>query len=209
MLKLNEYFKLDNRIYDIYNRIRAELVSRGLDEVWNHTNRVIKNLYLVREISEFDFKTALIGAICHDIGYTEVIRGHDKAGAVIIKPVLDTYFNHKVVAEALHCIEAHECDSNIRPQTPEAVAVHDADMLDYCGEEGIINAFLLGRNLGLSKAATANRIVRSIDEGFLIKELRKQKAKEVRRTADFFTNFIKDMVKEKNDFANYGVTNNT
>lgn len=207
MLKLFEYLKLDERVYDLFNRMRAELVSKGHDEVWAHTLRVIRNLYAVREVFEFDFKKALIAAICHDIGYNEVINGHEKAGALMAKPLLDGMYDHKMVGELIHCIESHECDTGIKPQTPEAMALHDADMLDYCSEHGVINAFVLGKSLGLSDSVVSKRIVNMIDEGFLILAVKSKHASDLAKTERFFLELVKDLNKERADFIEYGLKN--
>ena len=79
--------------------------------------------------------------------------------------------------------------------------------MDYISERGIINAFVLGQNLGLSEAAIGKRIVKVIEEGFMIKELNKKLAQEIKRTEKFFFEFVKDLNKEKNDFAKYGLKN--
>jgi HD superfamily phosphodiesterase len=207
MLKLYEYFKLDDRIYELFNKIRAELISKDHEEVWNHTLRVIKNLYLIKKEINFDFKIALIAAICHDIGYNEVIDYHERASAQFIKRILNGMYDDQSVSRILHCIESHECDGDIKPQTPEAMALHDADIMDYCSERGIINIFLLGKDLGLSEAKTSKRIITAIEEGFLIKELNKKYANEVKRTEKFFTEYTKDLIKEKNDFKEHGMNN--
>jgi HD superfamily phosphodiesterase len=205
MLKLYEYFKLDERVYDLFNKVRAELISRDHEEVWKHTLRVIKNLYLISKVYEFKFKTALIAAICHDIGYNEVVEGHEKASSLMMKKELDGMYDNEMVGEIIHCIESHECNKEIKPQTPEAKALHDADMLDYCSERGIINAFLLGNNLGLSESAVSKKIVNAIEEGLLIPALKKKYEKEVKRTEKFFINYTTDLVKEKKDLKEYGM----
>lgn len=208
MLKLFEYFKLDDRIYDLFNRIRAELISNDNEEVWEHTLRVIKNIYKIADKGvQFNFKVALIAAICHDIGYNEVINGHEKASALMMKKMLNGLYDHKIVGEVIHCIESHEADGVIKPQTPEAIVLHDADIMDYCGEKGIINAFLMGRGLGLTDAATSKRIVTVIDEGFLIKELKTKYANRLKRTEDFFIKLTTNLLKEKNAFIRYGMNN--
>jgi len=207
MLELFEYLKLDNRVYELFDKVRAELISNDKEEVWHHTLRVIKNLYLIAESFEFNFKTALIAAICHDIGYNEVINGHDRASAQIMAKLLSGMYDHKLVGEIIHCIESHEADADIKPQTPEAKALHDADMMDYNSERGIINAFLLGRNLGLSEGATSKRIIKVIEEGFMIPELNKKFERELKRTEKFFIQLVKDLNKEKADFNKYGMKN--
>jgi len=206
VLKLYEYFKLDERIYELFNRVRAELVSTGKDEVWNHTLRVIKNLYVIAEGVEFNFKTALIAAICHDIGYNEVVNGHEKASVLLVKRLLDGMYDHKLVGSVVHCIESHEA-AEIKPQTPEAVALHDADILDYCGERGIINAFVIGKNLGLSEASSCKRIIKVIEEGFLSKGLNTKYSRELDRTEKFFLNMVKDLNKERSEYTKYGMKN--
>ena len=207
MLKVFEYLKLDERISELFNRTRAELVAVGKEEVWKHTLRVINNLYTISASSSFEFKTALIAAVIHDIGYKSVINGHEKASAILMKGLLDGMYDVKLVGEVIHAVESHECDGLIRPQTAEALALHDADMLDYCGEKGIINQFILGRDLGLSNTAVSNRIVKAITEGFLIEKVKLKHDKELKRTEEFFTNLVRDFSKERTDFINNGLNN--
>lgn len=207
MLKLFEYFKLDERVKELFDRMRAELISSDKFEVWAHTLRVIKNLYLIREIIDFNFKTALIAAICHDIGYNEVIKGHEKASALLIKQMLDQRFNHKMVSEIIHCIESHEAEKGLKPQTNEAIALHDADIMDYCGEWGIIKAFRLGKDLGLSNSQVCKRVINVIEEGFLNKKLKEKYGQELMNTEEFFLNVTKDLNKERSDFKKYGMKN--
>ncbi len=205
MLKLHEYFKLDNRVMELYNRVRAELISNNKEEVWNHTVRVIKNLYVVAGKIRFEFKTALIAAICHDIGYNEVIKRHEHASAIMMMKILNKMYDHKLVSEVIHCIESHEYDGPIKPSTPEAVALHEADMMDYCGEQGIINALLIGKNLGLSKLVTCKRITNMISEGFISKELRKDYEKIIDKTRKFYENMIKEIIREKEEMEENGI----
>ncbi|MFA5406451.1 MAG: HD domain-containing protein [Candidatus Nanoarchaeia archaeon] len=200
MLNLFEYFKIDNRISDLFDRVRAELISSGHEVVWQHTLRVINNLYSIAKLVDFNFKTALIAAICHDIGYNEVVNGHEQASVLMMKKILDTMYDNVLVGEIIHCIEAHECDGNIKPQTIEAMALHDADMLDYCSERGIINAFVLGQSLGLSEAGTAKRVVKVIEERFLIKQVINEYGAELNRTEKFFINVVTDLNKERSGF---------
>lgn len=207
MLKLYEYFKLDERVKELFDRVRAELISKDKDQVWEHTLRVIKNLYKIREVVEFDFKVALIAAICHDIGYNEVVDGHERASAIMMKKLLNGMYDSKMVGEITHCIESHEADGPIKPQTTEAIVLHDADLMDYLSERGVINAFLIGKNVGLSDSATSKRIVKVIEEGFMIKELKKRYEKDLKKTEKFFIELTKDLISERKDFLGYGMHN--
>lgn len=206
MLKLSDHLKLDSSVNELFNRTRAELISKDNEEVWNHTLRVINNLYGIKEVADFNFRTALISAIIHDIGYNEVTSGHEKASTLMMKGLLDKMLDAEVVNAVIHCVESHECNGPIRPQTIEAMALHDADMMDYCGELGIINAFILGTSLGLSKAKVSNKIVNAINEGFLIEKVKKIHQKEINKTDDFFINLVTGLNKEKNDFLNNGIS---
>lgn len=205
MLTLYEHASLDSAVNELLNRVRAELISKDNLEVWNHTLRVINNLYAINELVSFNFKTALISAIIHDIGYNEVVNGHEKASALMMKGLLDRMLDPEVVNAVIHCVESHECDGPIKPSTIEAMALHDADMLDYCGELGIINAFILGTSLGMSKAKVSNRIVKAINEGFLIKEVKLVHAKKLLKTDEFFINLVSSLNKERADFSKYGI----
>jgi HD superfamily phosphodiesterase len=205
MLKLFEHLKLDAAVNELFTRTRAELLAKDNIEVWNHTLRVINNLYAIKELVEFDFRTALISAIIHDIGYNAVVTNHDKTSAVMMKSLLDRMLDADVVNAVIHAVESHECDGDIKPQTIEAMALHDADMMDYCMEVGIINAFILGTSLGLSKAKVSNRIVNAINEGFLIKQVKVTYQKQLVKTEEFFINLVSGLNKERTDFVKYGI----
>jgi hypothetical protein len=68
-----------------------------------------------------------------------------------------------------------------------------------------LHQFLLGHELGLSNSSVGARIVKAINEGFLIESVRKSQGRELKRTEDFFINLVKDFTKEKSDFSNYGI----
>ncbi len=204
MIKLNEYLKLDDRIESLYNRVRAELISTGKEEVWNHTKRVINNLYKISEEISFKFKPTLIAAIVHDLGYNEVIKGHEKASVMLITPMLNKMYDHNTVSTIIHCVESHEAEA-IKPQTIEAEALHDADMMDYAGNKGIINAFLIGKDLGLSAIETTNRVLRVITEGFINKKIRKKYEEIITSTKRFYNKLMIEINNEKQEMNKHGI----
>jgi hypothetical protein len=78
-------------------------------------------------------------------------------------------------------------------------------MLDYCGERGIINAFVIGRALGLSEAVASQRVVKVIEERFLIRTVMEKYGHEIERTEKFFINVVKDLNKERSEFNTNGI----
>ncbi len=206
-MKLYEFFKADDRLLDLFERIRAELISSDLDQVWNHTKRVIKNLFIIKDYVNFDLKKALIAAIIHDIGFMEVVNGHEMVSTQMMKTALDKLWDHVTVNEVCHIVEAHQFNGKVRPQTIEAKALHDADVMDYAGEKGIINLFKLLKNLGFRDSRVAKWIHELTKDGFIIPEVRKNHDKDLKQTENFFLNFVKDLSRERVDFKKYGMDN--
>ncbi len=207
-MKLYEFFRADERLMDLYNRVRAELISRDLDQVWNHTRRVIKNLFLIKDEGvDFDLKKTIIAAIIHDVGFMEAVKGHEKLSTQIMKPALDKLWDHETVSEVCHMVESHQFNGEIKPQTIEAEVLHDADIMDFAGEKGIINLFKLLKNLGLSDSEVAQWINDLVKAGFIIETIRMNHEKDLKQTEDFFINFVKDLSKERIDFKKYGMEN--
>lgn len=207
-MKLHEFFKADDRMLDLFNRIRAELISNDLDQVWNHTLRVIKNLFIIKDEGvAFDLRKALIAAIVHDIGYTELVVGHEKASMRLMKDALDKLWDHETVNEVCHMVEAHQFNGELKPETVEARALHDADVLDYAGEKGVINLFKLLKNLGLRDSEVAEWVNELLKTGFLLREVKLNHESELKQTEEYLLNYVKDLNKERMDFKKYGMEN--
>jgi HD superfamily phosphodiesterase len=193
---------------DLFNRVRAELISSDLDQVWNHTKRVIKNLFIIKgEGCDFDLKKTIIAAIIHDIGYIKVIEGHERVSTQIMKTALDKMWDHQTINEVCHIVESHQFNGAMKPQTNDAMALHDADILDFSGEKGIINLFKLLKNLGMRDSDVANWINDIVKDGFALPIVKKNHLKELKQTENFFLNFVKDLSKERIDFKKYGMDN--
>jgi len=201
-MKLHEHFTFDDRLLDLYNRVRAELISSDLSEVWSHTRRVIKNLFRVCEGSNIDLNVALIAAIIHDIGYIDTINGHERASALKMKPMLDKWFDHVTVNKVIHCVEAHQFNGLIKPQTVEACALHDADLLDFAGPEGVINLFNLGRDLGFNRE-DYNKIATELGRtSFLF-----IKTDNLGYTRSFIIKYLLELEENDKEFKKYGMDN--
>lgn len=207
-MKLYEFFNTDNRLIDLFNRVRAELISSDLDQVWNHTLRVIKNLFIIQDEGvKFDLKKTLIAAIIHDLGYMEAVSGHERLSTQIIKMALDKLWDHETINQVVHMVESHQFNGVIKPQIIEAQVLHDADIMDYSGEKGIINLFKLLKNLGLRDSEVANFINDLVKDGFILPQVKMNHDKELAQTEHFFLNFVKDLSKERIDFKKYGMNN--
>ncbi len=206
-MKLFELFKADDRLGDLFDRVRAELISSELDEVWSHTIRVIKNLFRIKELINFDLKKTVIAAIIHDVGYIEAVSGHERISSKMMKNAIDKLWDHVTVNEVCHIVEAHQFNGELKPETIEAMALHDADVMDYAGEKGTINLFKLLSSLGLRDSEIALWIHQLLTDGFLIAEIKKHYGKEISDTEKFFLNYVKELNKERADLSKYGMEN--
>lgn len=206
-MKLFELFRADDRLIDLFNRIRAELISSDLDQVWNHTKRVIKNLFIIKDYTDFDLKKTMIAAIIHDVGFMQVVDGHERVSTQMMKTGLDKLWDHKTVNEVCHIVEAHQFNGVLKPQIKEAKVLHDADIMDFAGEKGVINLFKLLKNLGLRDSSVARWIHDLVKNGFILSKVKENHDKDLKQTEKFFLNFVKDLSKERTDFKKYGMDN--
>ena len=121
---------------------------------WEHTRRVLALAMHIAEAEEADPDVVRAAALLHDIGRRRQDESggrvcHASAGAEMARSLL-----HRLgappgfVDQVAHAVAAHRYRGNLRPVTPEAWVVHDADKLDAMGAVGIGRAFQFAGEVG-------------------------------------------------------------
>jgi uncharacterized protein len=121
---------------------------------WEHTLRVLRLCERIGAIEGVDMDVLLVAAYLHDIGrsYQDDSKGavcHAEKGAHLAGSIVEQLAltaNQK--ANVLHCIRSHRFRGNLRPRTPEARVLFDADKLDAIGAVGVARAFLFAGEVG-------------------------------------------------------------
>ena len=159
----------------------------------------------------------LTAAYLHDIGrsYQDDSNGsicHAQKGAQLAKPILGQLpLSGEQKNNVLHCIRSHRFRGDLRPETPEAKVLFDADKLDAIGAVGVARAFLfageVGARLHSSKINIEDTAPYSIDDTgyreFIVKlckikdrilthEGRKLARDRHRIMEDFFKRFLEE-----------------
>jgi len=97
---------------------------------------VVAMAALLHDIARED-ETNSKGAVSH------AEHGADAADKILLAVGVDENTRKKVH----HCIASHRIRNNIKPDTPEAKAVYDADKLDAIGAVGIGRDFMFAERL--------------------------------------------------------------
>ncbi|MCP4726413.1 MAG: HD domain-containing protein [bacterium] len=117
----------DNDVDNVYKAMITSFTERDLHERWvPHTDLVLNRAKRLLEVVEADSRTALIGAILHDIGKGN--EDHEKDGAKIAEKLLvQTGFDKEFTRTIYRIVENHhkaQCD-----HTNEFIVVWLADRL--------------------------------------------------------------------------------
>jgi uncharacterized protein len=127
--------------------------SRGSHDL-EHTARVLKLAVHIGRKEKANLEIIRLAAVLHDIarhiedksgGRTDHARVGAKMAAVILKKA---GFSDEKARAVCHCIEAHRFRGSLKPRTPEAACLFDADKLDSIGAVGIGRAFLFAGEVG-------------------------------------------------------------
>ena len=118
-----------------------------------HTERVVENAKMILANEKADAEITLAAAWLHDcviIPKNDPQRQHAsklaaKKASLFLKEI---GFDSDKIARTAHAIHAHSFSAGIRPETPEAEIVQDADRLDALGAVGIARCFTVGGKLG-------------------------------------------------------------
>ena len=125
------YIKLRRQIKDI---LETELPDKLYYHALHHTHDVLKvcNEYIRREkIKDYDAKLLRIGALLHDIGFTQTYNDHEAKGQEIAEKLMsDLGFPKKDIAIVKGLIWATKIPQS--PKTYLEKIICDAD-LDYLG----------------------------------------------------------------------------
>ncbi len=184
---------------------------------WDHTIRVCRLCEHIGTKEGVDMDVLLTAAYLHDIGrsYQDDSNGsicHAQKGAQLAKPILGQLpLSGEQKNNVLHCIRSHRFRGDLRPETPEAKVLFDADKLDAIGAVGVARAFLfageVGARLHSSKINIEDTAPYSIDDTgyreFIVKlckikdrilthEGRKLARDRHRIMEDFFKRFLEE-----------------
>ena len=121
---------------------------------WDHTLRVHRLCEQIGAAEGVDMDVLLASAYLHDIARRQqddsngavchAEKGAQLAVAIVEKlPLTDGQKDN-----ILHCIRSHRFRGSHKPQTPEAMALFDADKLDAIGAVGVARAFLFAGEVG-------------------------------------------------------------
>jgi uncharacterized protein len=142
----------------MFDKIRHEagkilLKSKGSHDL-EHTDRVLKLALHIARKQGADMSVVRHAAVLHDIArHIEDSSGgrvdHAARGAEMAAIILKKYkFPAAKIPAVCHCIAAHRFRGKLRPRTPEARCLFDADKLDSIGAVGIGRAFLFAGEVG-------------------------------------------------------------
>ena len=132
-----------------------------------------KRVYLMakRLGRDYDDNVLHAAAFLHDIGIHR--KNHEKASAERAEKVIgDSLQKHKL-HEVKEAIINHVSEG--KPKSPEAILIHDADMLDYLGMTGFIRLVFIARDwYGKSDIYEVLRFVKNYKERVADKLILKQ-----------------------------------
>jgi uncharacterized protein len=152
------YFSGRNNIIDMLDAVKRLAHSyfqnaRGSHN-WDHTLRVYRLCERIGAAEGVDMDVVLTAAYLHDIarGHQDDSNGaicHAEKGARMAASILQDLPLSAVQKEnILHCIRSHRFRGNLRPRTPEAKVLFDADKLDAIGAVGVARAYLFAGEIG-------------------------------------------------------------
>jgi uncharacterized protein len=127
--------------------------ARGSHD-WDHTERVLHLCLRLGRKEKADLFVLTLAALLHDIGRADEDRSHGRrchaeAGAARARAILERHaLPAELIDRVVHCIAAHRYRKAVKPETPEARILFDADKLDSIGAMGIGRAFLFAGEVG-------------------------------------------------------------
>ena len=135
--------ELKNLIPEIVE-FAQEHLPNDLLHGWPHVERVLKYAKLVNKELKGDWQIIHAAILLHDIGHSEDREHHHeigakKAGEFLRKNQIDETKTSIIV----DCILAHSRQfADLKPVSPEAKVVYDADGMDLFGPIGLMRALL-------------------------------------------------------------------
>ena len=121
---------------------------------WDHTLRVHRLCERIGAAEGVDMDVLLASAYLHDIARRQQDDSngavcHAEKGAQLAVSIVEKLpLTDGQKDNILHCIRSHRFRGSHKPQTPEAMALFDADKLDAIGAVGVARAFLFAGEVG-------------------------------------------------------------
>jgi uncharacterized protein len=121
---------------------------------WDHTLRVNRLCERIGAAEGVDMDVLLASAYLHDIARRQQDDSngavcHAEKGALLAVSIVEKLpLTDGQKDNILHCIRSHRFRGSHKPQTPEAMALFDADKLDAIGAVGVARAFLFAGEVG-------------------------------------------------------------
>lgn len=155
--------------YDRMNRIHHN---------WDHIMRDYRRAEIICDEEKANKFVVLAAITLHDLGYLFGHEGHALNGARECREnILPEYILSKPIIEQIcHCIEAHDPESGVPPQTIEAKIVADADLLEKSDLTLVMEGFFnnVAREFKINHQDYIKLYLRKIKPNFYT-----QKAKEM------------------------------
>ena len=145
------------RLWDrVFERVRRELGDAPGCHDFAHTIRVLKNAErIAAEMPGCDLDAVRFGALLHDVARPEELAsggklchaalGADKARRILVEEGCD---NAEFIQHVSEIVRTHRYRGKLKPATPEACIVYDADKLDSLGAFGVARAFHFAGRIG-------------------------------------------------------------
>ena len=135
---------------------RAQKYFTGAEGVhgFDHALRVLKLALVIATKTKADPTVVAMAALLHDIAREDETNSkgavsHAEHGADVADKILSEVGVDEATRKKVHhCIASHRIKNNIKPDTPEARAVYDADKLDAIGAVGVGRDFMFAERLG-------------------------------------------------------------
>lgn len=150
-------FEASSRLWDrVFERVRRELGDAPGCHDFAHTLRVLKNAeHIASEEPGCDPEAVRFGALLHDVARPEELASggklcHAALGAEKARRILqEEGCTDAVFADHVsEIVRTHRYRGNLKPATPEACIVYDADKLDSLGAFGVARAFHFAGRIG-------------------------------------------------------------
>jgi len=148
---------VSSRLWDrVFERVRTELGSAPGCHDFAHTIRVLKNAERIAAGEPgCDLEAVRFGAILHDVARPEELAsggklchaalGAEKAARILREEGCD---DEAFAAHVADIVRTHRYRGGLKPATPEACIVYDADKLDSMGAFGVARAFHFAGRIG-------------------------------------------------------------
>lgn len=145
------------RLWDrVFERVRRELGDAPGCHDFAHTIRVLKNAErIAAEMPGCDLDAVRFGALLHDVARPEELAsggklchaalGADKARRILVEEGCE---NAEFIQHVSEIVRTHRYRGKLKPATPEACIVYDADKLDSLGAFGVARAFHFAGRIG-------------------------------------------------------------